>query len=103
MRFIKHGANSANAFVSQVVLQKALDVSFHQRGLRRCAAAGERGRPAVSVLSWESVSEQAPSRKSTELRLAGEIRWELREKTTLNRRRPTVEEQWQKSSLLFVS
>lgn len=53
------------------------------------------------MLSWESVSEQTPSRKITELHLTGEIREELREKTTVNRRQLTGEELLQKSSLLL--
>lgn len=44
------------------------------------------------MLSWESMSEQAPSRKITELHLTGEIRWEMRKKTTVNRRQLTGEE-----------
>lgn len=42
--------------------------------------------------SWESVSDQTGSRKITELHLTGEIRWELREKTTVNRRQLTGED-----------
>jgi len=44
------------------------------------------------MLSWESISEQTPSRKITELCLTGEVRRELRKKTAVNRRQLTGEE-----------
>lgn len=107
MRIIKYGANSsANAFVSQVDLLEdfgARIFPFIIRALLRCTVDQEHECQTVSVLSWESVSEHTLSRKITELLLTGEIRWELREKTTVNRRQLAEEEYWQKSSLLLFA